>query len=313
MMMNNYDFNLNPYSLRQESTINSILESRLVPRDLSNLDDYVGDDEKSYLYIDNNGKSSKIKLSEITSKLIKIEKRLPSKVTDGQLVLVNNNQGWKLYYGIDGNWANCELEVNSDLVDVDLPEYKSKYLNGALQEISDKFDNTVSSIKGLSGEVDILTDRNLNISEEENNLIISAPNMATKDELESQKEFLKSYINNSEISCKSYTDSSIVSLRDDLEEMIYSPITTVEILPEDWEGSEFPYSVNKYISGVNINNRSKPSFDLNLSSRLLSYGDILNMQDAWSKVYYKAVGSNSILLKSTEKPTVKLTIDIRGF
>ena len=57
--------------------------------------------------------------------------------------------------------------------------------------------------------------------------------MATESELNNQKEFLKSYTNNAELSCKTYTDLSIQSTRDDLEDMIYSPITTIEVLPED--------------------------------------------------------------------------------
>ena len=100
--MNNYDFNLSPYSLRQESTINSILESRLVPRDLSGLDDYKGDDEKSSIYVDSNGDSSKLKLSDITSRLIEVVNKLPINVVNGQLILYKDGQGWSLYQGVDG-------------------------------------------------------------------------------------------------------------------------------------------------------------------------------------------------------------------
>lgn len=314
--MNNYDFNLSPYSLRQESTINSILESRLVPRDLSGLDDYKGDDEKSSIYVDSNGDSSKLKLSDITSRLIEVVNKLPINVVNGQLILYKDGQGWSLYQGVDGEWIKYEFKSEANLINVDLDSYKSKNVSDALEEVFDQVveirNNTVKSVKGLSGDIDILTDRHLVISEEENNLVITAPEMATESELNNQKEFLKSYTNNAELSCKTYTDLSIQSTRDDLEDMIYSPITTIEVLPEDWGGSAFPYSISKDITGVNINRRSHPSFDLNLS-QAVSAEEVEAAQLAWSKVFYKSVGSNKLVLRATEKPSIKLVINIRGF
>ena len=313
--MNNYDFNLSPYSLRQESTINSILESRLVPRDLSGLDDYNGDDTNSYIYVDE-GTSSKLKLSDITTKLIEIVDKLPSKVINDKILLSKDGDGYNLFRGINNKWVKCELNTLSSLTSFNSDKYDSKDVDSALNEVADKVDyinnHTVKSIKGISGEIDILTDRNISVKVEDNTLILSASQMATITDLEDQKEFLKSYTNNAELSCKTYTDLSIQSTRDDLEDMIYSPITTVEILPEDWFGSDFPYIVDKEITGVNVNRRSHPSFDLNLS-KAITANEVEAAQLAWSKVFYKSVGGNKLILRATENPSVKLVIDIRGF
>lgn len=315
-MRNSYDFNLSPYNLRQESSINSILESRLVPRDLSELEEYQGDDNKALLYIDNNGTSSKLKLSGITNIVLGVVNKLPSKVEENKLLLVKDGAGYSLYQGLNGQLIKYELKSDAGLINYTNEDFKvnnvEETLDKVIIELNDVEENSVRSLNSLVGKVDILTGKNIELIKEGNDLIISSPNTATKDELNSQKDFLKSYTNNAALDCKNYTDSVVNLTVDELEEQINSPITTVEILPEEWGGVDFPYTLSKKVTGVNITSRSNPSYELNLVNAI-SKQEVEESINEWNKIYFKDIQDGKLVLRATDKITKKLVINIRGF
>ena len=93
-----YDFNNNPGTIKQETIISSIIEGRLVPRDLSKIEELTKIDGGAYLYVDDNGQAAKIALNDITTGVIKTISKLPVTAEDNQIVLLDLGEGKYEFY-----------------------------------------------------------------------------------------------------------------------------------------------------------------------------------------------------------------------
>lgn len=105
----------------KQDVISSIIESRLVPRDLtdiSQLDYAKALLDNSFMFVDNNGKSTKISLQDLSNNIFRMVDDLPTSATIGQIVLQKLNDGqYKLMrLDVDNNWVELNLVTDASLV-----------------------------------------------------------------------------------------------------------------------------------------------------------------------------------------------------
>lgn len=84
--MDKYDFKLNGGLLKQEELITSIIEGRMVPRDLSEFEEAEKATEDMFVYVDNNGSPEKMSMTDIKSGSILIVEEEPADALNGQII-----------------------------------------------------------------------------------------------------------------------------------------------------------------------------------------------------------------------------------
>lgn len=81
--MNKYNFD---FHMKQEDIISSIIEGRLVPRDLSEFADVERLSNKSYIYVDNNGEPKKVSISSLKAGMVEVVDKEPKDALIGQVI-----------------------------------------------------------------------------------------------------------------------------------------------------------------------------------------------------------------------------------
>ena len=105
-VLKGYDFNNDPSTIKQEALINSIIEGRLVPRDLSVLDTAGAVTSTTFIYVDDNGKATKLALTDLTNGVIAVVDELPTTANDGQITILQTAPGkYEFYKYADEAWS----------------------------------------------------------------------------------------------------------------------------------------------------------------------------------------------------------------
>lgn len=81
----NYDFCM---GVDQRDLFTSVIESRLVPRDLSKFNSMTGKVEDAYIYVDDNGTPSKVSLLAVQNGLFPIVDEEPIATAEGQVIIL---------------------------------------------------------------------------------------------------------------------------------------------------------------------------------------------------------------------------------
>ena len=207
-----YNFDLNQAYIKQESTINSILESRLVPRDLSEFDSFEGSKTEAYIYVDNDGKESKLSLYDVFDGKISVVTDLPKDAEEGQLVLhkIGENK-YDLQIFEDGLWKILSIRSKAEVININPTEHMDvSNVQSALENLDSRvYDITEGSVHSLNefvGDVEIKGGINIVISSSDNSIYINAPDVETHEEAEQLKKYLEEYADQSEADAKAYAD-----------------------------------------------------------------------------------------------------------
>ena len=205
-----YNFDLNQAYIKQESTINSILESRLVPRDLDGFDTFEGSKTEAYVYVDNNGKENKLSLYDIFDGKISTVTDLPKTAEEGQLVLhkIGENK-YTLETFENGKWKILELRSTAEMITLKPTEYIDvSNVQSAIENLDSRVhtitEGSVHSINELVGDVELKGGINIVISSSDNSITIQAPDVETHEEAEQLKSYLEEYADQSEQDAKDY-------------------------------------------------------------------------------------------------------------
>ena len=87
-------------------------------------------------------------------------------------------------------------------------------------------------------------------------------------------------------------------------------VAAVSIPNSLWLGTEFPYTAEIILNGVNVN--STPSIDIDTSA-VESREDIDNLYLNWSYVYKAETSENTITFYASKKPTMALNVFVKGY
>lgn len=128
----------------KQDVISSIIESRLVPRDMTDvgkLDYAKAVLENAFIFVDNNGKSTKISLTDLSDNVFKIVETIPEESNMGQIILqkIGDSQYKLLRLDENNDWQ--ELHLVSDASIINYINDNAHLLSENVQDALDELDN----------------------------------------------------------------------------------------------------------------------------------------------------------------------------
>ena len=209
-----YDFRLSPEFIKQETTINSILESRLVPRDLSELETFDDDAvSQAFVYVDDNGTPTKMSVKDILSGALKVVDVEPEEAEEGQIILLNKgNDVYSFEQLINGHWEPLSTTSKAeDIYFIPTETIPTRNIQNAIENLDERVndikDGSVKTINGLSGEIDLVGGENIAIRVGDEDITISADGLTTDEESEELELRVKEYTDDAEASAKEHADT----------------------------------------------------------------------------------------------------------
>lgn len=227
-VLKGYDFNNDPSTIKQEALINSIIEGRLVPRDLSALDTTGAITSTTFIYVDDNGKATKLALTDITNGVIAVVDELPTTANDGQITILQTAPGkYEFYKYADEAWSALHLASDADIVtyDAEGSSLESTTVQAAIDELSDKIDSiqggSVYSINEQAGDVVITgTEGKLAVTAANKEINLDASTLALDADLQAENARAEEAEAAAEAAAKAYakeyTDTEVATLSDDV-------------------------------------------------------------------------------------------------
>lgn len=128
----------------KRDVISSIIESRLVPRDMtdiSKLDYAKAVLNNSFIFVDNNGKSTKISLNDLSNNIFMIVDEVPTEANIGQIVLVQVGENQYELMKLDDSNEWQKLHLVSDASVINYIKDNAHLNADNLQDALDELDN----------------------------------------------------------------------------------------------------------------------------------------------------------------------------
>lgn len=260
-----YDFRFGPGHIKQEDPIISIIEGRLVPRDLSEFEEIGESKENAYMYVDVDGTPKKVSALDLSSG-IKVVEEEPRTGDDGQLIFLKIGENKYLAkQRINGVWQDMALKSDADIVSfIPTERLKSSTVQKAIEEVDNKVadikSGSVFSVNNMVGKIEVKsTDPNVKVLSNDGTIAISAAALATDAEVSAINVDLqahKSDINNPHQVTKAQVGLSEVDNTSDINKPL-SAVASQKFDSLDVEDARLQAEINKKENRITLDNKLK--------------------------------------------------------